>query len=344
MRRMKIEEGKLALDLLIGLSIFLFTFMFIANFLPGVFADVRNEIGLMHEAYRVGVILSEMEGYCRYPDGNGTTDWHDSSKCQPGYKFFPGLTKGQVDYLDLEKISAFQNLMNDNYEFVKTLLGLKHPDRNYELHVSLESVYSTPQNRILIRYANNTPVLDAGKRIPISGYVTKYERFVWLDPWYRLVNVVYIGSPQNSPSDYHSRDITGCGNLTYPVSFIALRVEGKTAPETGAPWWVGFCLLREGENPSSCQPRGGEKDGILTVGFGSPMKSSPAPEEYPLYPRQVYIITDDINRILQEAEFNHGDRVEFISSSKNTNVSVVCSPSLKFIAGKAVAKLVIYVW
>jgi len=42
------EGGKLSLDLLIGLSIFLFTFMFIASFLPGVFADVRNEIGLMH--------------------------------------------------------------------------------------------------------------------------------------------------------------------------------------------------------------------------------------------------------------------------------------------------------
>ncbi|MEM1671455.1 MAG: hypothetical protein QXY92_03640 [Archaeoglobaceae archaeon] len=43
-RRVKLEEGKLALDLLIGLSIFLFTFIFIANFLPGVFADVRSEI------------------------------------------------------------------------------------------------------------------------------------------------------------------------------------------------------------------------------------------------------------------------------------------------------------
>ncbi|MCR8454683.1 MAG: hypothetical protein NDP13_06825 [Crenarchaeota archaeon] len=342
---MKMEQGKLALDLLIGLSIFLFTFIFIANFLPGVFADVRNEISLMHEAYRVGVTLAEMEGYCRYPDGNGTTDWHANEYCwgNSSYKFFPGLTKGQVDYLDIYKMSKLQDLVTANYDSIRSLLGLKDPDRNYEIHLSLESIYSTPQNRILIRYANYTPVFDAGKEIPTSGYVAKYERFVWLDPWFSLVNVIYIGSPVGQPSNYHSRDI-GC-NLTYPVTFIALMVEGKNKPETGAPWWLGLCLLTEDENPSSCQPKGGnEKKDSLEVGFGSPMRSTPTPRAYDLYPKTTYIITDAVNDILKEAGFNKGDAVNFMATSKNINVSVVCAPSLTFIAGKAVAKLVVYVW
>ncbi|MEM4690539.1 MAG: hypothetical protein QXF37_07570, partial [Archaeoglobaceae archaeon] len=62
-KRVKLEEGKLALDLLIGLSIFLFTFIFIANFLPGVFADVRSEINLANQAYRVSSLLAEDPGF-----------------------------------------------------------------------------------------------------------------------------------------------------------------------------------------------------------------------------------------------------------------------------------------
>jgi hypothetical protein len=182
------EGGKLSLDLLIGLSIFLFTFTFIASFLPGVFADVRNEIGLMHEVYRLGVVLAEMDGYWRDPNGSGT-NWHEKSDQwgKPDFYFFPGLAKGKADYLSYEKIRAFNNLAKSNYDLVRDVLGLKTFDRKYDFNVSLESLDSTPYSPFLVKNRAGEVVLQAGKPIPSSAYVSRYERFVWIDPYYDLI-------------------------------------------------------------------------------------------------------------------------------------------------------------
>jgi hypothetical protein len=56
------SEGRLSLDMLIGLFIFLFAFVFIAQFLPSVFADARSEISVFSEAYKVSVLLTEGPG------------------------------------------------------------------------------------------------------------------------------------------------------------------------------------------------------------------------------------------------------------------------------------------
>jgi hypothetical protein len=352
------EGGKLSLDLLIGLSIFLFTFMFIASFLPGVFADVRNEIGLMHEAYRLGVVLAEMDGYWRDSSGHGT-NWHEKSDQwgKPDFYFFPGLAKGKADYLSYEKIRAFNSLTKSNYDLVRDVLGLKTFDREYDFNVSLESLDSTPYIPILVKNRAGEVVLQAGKPIPSSAYVSRYERFVWIDPYYDLIGTFYVGTAG-------SRDIPhGCsekfenknqqqGNevgiqcdLTYPIKLFRLNVLGKEREEP--PWWLGICFNNGDVEIQNCNPKGDgnqNKNDALQVGFGSKLERDNLVFEAPLVKGKSYDLTQTINRMLKERGFRVGDKVTMGYNAKNINVTLDLSDSVALIAGKAAAKIVIHVW
>ena len=174
---MRSTTAKLGLDMLVGLSIFLFSFFMISNFIAGVFGEVRSEISLSSEAYKVSVILTEMSGKWSNGTANGT-DWENYWSRQDVI-FLPGLAV-EPNRLSYEKIVAFRNAVNADYERVKEFLGLKTPDANYEFHVSLETLNSTPFKRELLLNSTGFPILDVGKRIP-SLQVARYERIVWTD-------------------------------------------------------------------------------------------------------------------------------------------------------------------
>uniref|UniRef100_A0A7J2TGG4 Uncharacterized protein n=1 Tax=Archaeoglobus fulgidus TaxID=2234 RepID=A0A7J2TGG4_ARCFL len=335
------EDGKLSLDLLMGLSIFLLTFIFIANFLPGVFADVRNEIGLMHEAYRMGVILAEMEGFWRDQSGNGT-NWHEKSDrwWDNNFYFFPGLSKGKADHLSYDKIRAFNNLTKQDYDLVRELLGLKTFDREYNFNVSLESLDSTPYSPLLVKDRNGSVVLQTGKPIPSTAYVARYERFVWIDPYYDLVGTFYIGT-------VGTRDIPkGCINfneeefqctLTYPIKLFRVNVFGKEG--RAEAWWLGICFNYENESIPSCNA---EKDEIQ-VDFGSKISDNPIFSD-DLVAGKSYDLTGIINNMLKAKGFKIGDKANMRIGIKNTNATLDLSDSVALIAGKAAAKIVIHVW
>lgn len=335
----KIEEGKLALDLLIGLSIFLFTFIFVANFLPGVFADVRNEISLMHEAYRLGVILAEMEGFWRDSSGNGT-NWHEklSSWSNPNFYFFPGLTKGKADFLSYDKIKAFDQLVDRNITLVKELLGLRTIDREFHFNVSLESIDSTSYSPVLVRNKTGDIVLQAGEKIPSMGYVARYERFVWVDPYYDLLGAFYIGSAG-------TRDLPkACINLgqeefqcslTYPIKLFVVNVYGKEG--SAVAWWLGICL-----NNGSIHSCNADRD-TIAIDFGSGMSNNPYWKD-DLKAGKRYHLTTIINDLLKSKGFKIGDTVNIRFGIKNTNATLDLSDSVVLIGGKAAAKLVIHVW
>ncbi|MEM2657748.1 MAG: hypothetical protein QXJ60_04585, partial [Archaeoglobaceae archaeon] len=116
-RRVKLEEGKLALDLLIGLSIFLFTFIFIANFLPGVFADVRSEINLANQAYRVSSLLAEDPGF--------NSSWAEDvnlMNCN-NVEFRPGLIVFSTSNPDIMKRKEYNHLNLSKIQKLAELLG-----------------------------------------------------------------------------------------------------------------------------------------------------------------------------------------------------------------------------
>jgi len=337
----KIMEGKLSLDLLMGLSIFFFTFIFIAHFLPGVFADVRNEISLMHEAYRLGVVLAEMDGFWRDQSGNGT-NWHEklASKDNPDFKFFPGLAKGEADHLSYDKIRAFDNLTKQNYDLVREVLGLKTFDRDYHFNVSLESLDSTPYSPVLIKNRNGTVVLQSGMPIPISGYVARYERFIWIDPYYELVGAYYIGT---AGSRDLPRECVNIGNeefeceITYPVKLFRINVIGKAG--AAEVWWIGICFSNE--SIPSCNADVNK----IQLYFGGPGEGELIFSNN--LERKSYDLTkniSNINNMLKDRGFKIGDKATMRIGIKNTDATLDFSDTVSLIAGKAAAKIVIHVW
>ncbi len=168
------QGGKLSLDLLVGLSIFLMSFIIVSQLLSGMFGEVRSEISLSHEAYKVSVILAEMSGKWSNGTKNGT-DW-ENNWYKSNVFFLPGLAV-EPCVLDYRKIQEFQNATDTNYEKIKELLGLKTPDSDYNFHISLETLNSTPFNRELVLDITGIPVLDTGKDIP-QIQLARFERIV----------------------------------------------------------------------------------------------------------------------------------------------------------------------
>ncbi len=168
------REGKLSLDLLVGLSIFLMSFIIVSQLLSGMFGEVRSEISLSHEAYKVSVILAEMSGKWSNGTKNGT-DW-ENNWYRNNVFFLPGLAI-EPCVLDYRKIQEFQNATDTDYEKIKELLGLKTPDSDYDFHISLETLNSTPFSRELVLDTTGIPVLDTGEDIP-QVQLARFERIV----------------------------------------------------------------------------------------------------------------------------------------------------------------------
>lgn len=178
------DKARLSLDMIIGVSIFLFVFIYVAQFLPSVFADVRSEISLAHEAYKVAVMLAEDPG--RWDNGsmNGTgweSYWNQSE--YPDVVFRPGLafSKDTPNYLSYNKIKAFQRAVDQNYTRIKEFLGLKTPDNNYEFNISLQTLDSRSYKvNYIINVTTNQSILLAGKQIP-KTQISRFERIVKIE-------------------------------------------------------------------------------------------------------------------------------------------------------------------
>jgi hypothetical protein len=226
------NNGKLSLDMLVGISIFLFTFIFIAQFLPSVFAGERG-ISLVHEAYKVTVLLSENEGKWSNGTANGT-DWE--KHWNKNVIFLPGLASEKPNRLGYSKISAFRNATNDNYQRVKEMLGLKTPNSEYNFHVSLEKLSSRSYERIYSVDCNGSKILDVGKPIPTQA--VRFERLVYLEEFEGVVNATRVKKVPsveqytvtlNAPVGTFVLDIFEAeyGN-TSAVMFIEVKIGSKT--------------------------------------------------------------------------------------------------------------------
>ena len=182
------QQARLSLDLLVGISIFLMAFLAVSQLIAGMFGDVRSEISLSHEAYKVSVILAEMPGKWSNGTKNGT-DW-EYNWYKPNTVFLPGLAINPCE-LSYNKIVEFGNATQTDYEKIKMLLGLKTPDSDYNFHISLETLNSTPFRRELVLDLSGSPVLDAGMDIP-DVQVIRFERVVWIDNSSALLNPTFV--------------------------------------------------------------------------------------------------------------------------------------------------------
>jgi hypothetical protein len=172
------EDGKLSLDLLIGLSIFLFTFIFIANFLPGVFADVRNEINLAHQAYRISALLVEDLGFNSSWDTDITVSNCQTQEFRPGLAVYNSDSGTLFNNLSVTKIRKFAELLNDPVcrERLRLFLGLNLSEfggNKYKINVSLKNLEDE-----LIK-ADGAILLNHGDPMSL-GQIVKFEKLVYL--------------------------------------------------------------------------------------------------------------------------------------------------------------------
>lgn len=342
-------EGRLSLDMLIGLSIFLVTIIFISQFLPTVFADVRSEIGLAHEAYKVTVMLAEVEGAWSNGTHNGT-NWENFDICNicsvfPSFVFLPGLSEGKPDFLSLEKTLAFNRYANQCPNVFRRMLGLD--TSNTHFHVSIESLYSTPYERYLVKY-NNSPLLDAGEPILPGGNIMKFERYIWLKPNPMLIGVLEVDTRKGAVPTPICKEETGGFNctltLTYPLTEFFIIVN-NIYQNSGSPA-VSFCISKE-QKPGACPIGTGIK--VEVENNSNTLNGDiPPQDELPSVIKEIdnTTIVDFINSKLSNEGVQSGDEIYIRASFRHVNVSWIAleRTSPYYIAGKAAAKLVVYVW
>ena len=184
------DRAKLSLDLLIGLSIFLVTFIFIAQLLPGVFADVRHEISLANQAYRVATLLVEDPGVWYDPStGGGGDNWEikGSNELCNNFQFRPGLaefTAGKTKYneINLTKVERFGDVMDPATgcrDKVAEALGLAIPVGGSTMQYSFNVTINRIDGNGLCNLSGTT--LSVGDPIPESGVAVKFSRLVYFD-------------------------------------------------------------------------------------------------------------------------------------------------------------------
>ncbi|RLI75209.1 hypothetical protein DRO97_03905 [Archaeoglobales archaeon] len=323
------DNGRLSLDMIIGVSIFLFVFIYVAQFLPSVFADVRSEISLAHEAYKVAVILAEDPG--RWDNGsmNGTgweNHWNELNVV-----FRPGLaySRDHPNYLSYEKIKAFQDAVDDNYTKVKEYLGLKTPDSDYEFNVSIQTLDSKPYRKTLIQDWDGNYTLNAGRAI-VTTQMARFERIVWIDDIEELTGNITIdtdkGSYPTTICTLSGSDVDCRFNYIYPVNMFVIDVLQLYTPSPT----LSLCLDIGSCAAGSCS-------------LGGPNLIHIDGTDINLEERE-YNLKDLINQKFKELGAKNGDNVCIRVSVRDLKVKLYQSDTIDYIAGNPTAKLVVVVW
>jgi hypothetical protein len=216
--------------MLIGLSIFLFAFIFIGQFLPSVFADTRSEISVFSEAYKVSVLLVEDPGRwinLNRPDEKGfhwENEWYKNN-----ISFRPGLSRvARPGFISLQKLAEFKNatfvnqLTYSDDTWIRDVFGLDTPDKTYHINISMLIPQSTAYEQYYSVNVSGIPVLLIGPPIP-NKKVSRYERIINLP-----ATTEFINTTRSNPS-----------NENYEVSNVSFPLGGA------------LMILRSAYNPSA---------------------------------------------------------------------------------------------
>ena len=235
---MKNTRGQLSLDMLIGLTIFMLSFIFIAQYIPSIFVVERSDIALYPLAYRTASILAEDTGYWTNGTANGT-DWENHYSEDVDFRIGLAVSSDSPNVLSMEKIEALQNYYNTaGYEAVRTALGLYDPQESFEYNISLQLFESNSSHPVYARN-DSQPLLLIGKPIPNYGDVVRYERIIVYD---NATKIAAISSKVDTPS---TRTFTF--DVSPPVNAFIIFIEGRNVNTTNTtPWmkvWIDSTLI-----------------------------------------------------------------------------------------------------
>ncbi len=168
-------SARLTLDLGVGIGIFFATLIFVSTFIPSIFVDVRSEISVANQAYRISSLLAEDSGI--YTDPNQSTrawETFDAAKlCNDSVKFRPGFAK--FDYgvkwgeIDLKKVQRFFDVLNLCREKVRDTFGLnltRFGGGMYRFHVSVTNL-------------SDGSSISGGDQIPVIAKTVKFRRMAY---------------------------------------------------------------------------------------------------------------------------------------------------------------------
>ena len=222
-------RGQLSLDVLVGLTIFMITFIFILQYLPSIFVVQRSDISLSSSAYRVAALLAESPGYWTNGSCNGT-DWENHWRSSD-VTVRVGLCAGEPGELSLKKVLNFSELYRDmGYDYVADMFGI----RNY--NISLQYLYSNSTNPVY-SYYNGKPLLVIGKPVPEYGDVVRYERIVY------FTNATFTYNITNTQKGVNRTRIL---NVSAPVGTFTVIVTNTSLWGSGWNSWVQVKASRMG--------------------------------------------------------------------------------------------------
>jgi hypothetical protein len=174
------EKGQIAVDFLLGISLFLIALTFTVQFIPGMFmSGSAGESSLDYTAYRTATVLVEDTGWWANSTDSGT-DWENNSigdirriglavDNEPGSK----LTNSP-NIISRNKTLKMMNVAED--DFIE-MLGLYNKVDNTDFSYGYNISFMQDGNVLML---NNTSILR-GQVIPQYREITKLTRIVLME-------------------------------------------------------------------------------------------------------------------------------------------------------------------
>lgn len=334
------NEGRLSLDMLIGLSIFLFAFIFIGQFLPSVFTDTRSEISVFAEAYKVSVLLTEDPGRWINEADLSEKGFHwEYEWYKDNISFRPGLAVvGRPGFINLVKLREFKNATlhfagsYDNDQWVREVFGLNTPGghMDYSVNISMLIPYSTAYRTYFSVNNTGDRIFAIGPPIP-NKKVSRYERIVNLPK----ASGFYREYLFNTSTPNNINTITR--NVTFPVGGAMLYVDNYVQCPPPQMWVrINVTLTNSTSgNTSSAEVFELENDNCDTF---SGMRGN-------------HLITRELNDGYYELYLNFTqryfespDQTTVTLRFKNLNGTIQFSRVGEIVGDRIVAKLVVTVW
>jgi hypothetical protein len=198
------EDGQMSIDFLVGISVFLLTFGFILQFIPGLFISTSGDESLNSVAYRTAEILVADPGWWENQTHNGT-DWElhpieNISRIGFAYDISPKTRQTLTpNILDKNKILMALN----NTTMLRSKLGLNYKISDstidYGYNITIE------QNGNIISINNST--LSFGEPRPISQDIFRIKRQVLVETG--NIALLKANELKKNPNNSVQIDITG---------------------------------------------------------------------------------------------------------------------------------------
>ncbi len=178
------EKGQIAVDFLLGISLFLIALMFTVQFIPGMFmSGSSGESSLDYTAYRTSTILAEDAGWWANDTASGTNwEYHPEKALRIGLAMDDETRSRLTKYPNILSSKKIEQFMAMNDSDLAEMLGIyNNVDGTlfyYGYNISLKQISPSSQGKMFI--LNDTDI-SRGQLAPTDRDVSKLTRLVLVE-------------------------------------------------------------------------------------------------------------------------------------------------------------------